>query len=120
MKILVTGSAGFIGFHTCLALLNRGEEVIGIDSMNEYYDISLKEARNKILLNNKNYSFFKTNIANKEELFSIISKEKPSKIINLAAQAGVRYSLENPFIYEESNVKVFLNILNFGLRINLA
>lgn len=120
MKILVTGSAGFIGYHTSLTLLKKGFDVVGIDSMNEYYDISLKEARNKILLEQKNYVFYKTNIANKKELFEIIKKEKPSKIINLAAQAGVRYSLENPFIYEESNLKGFLNILEacreFGIK----
>jgi UDP-glucuronate 4-epimerase len=111
MRILVTGSAGFIGFHTTKALLEKGHRVIGIDNMNKYYDVSLKEARNNILKQNKNYVFYKENIANKEELFKIIEKEKPEKILNLAAQAGVRYSLENPFVYEESNLKGFLNIL---------
>ena len=111
MKILITGAAGFIGFHTAKALLDRGDTVIGIDSLNSYYDVSLKNARNKILKTKKNYVFYKTNIADKEKLFSIIKKEKPDKILNLAAQAGVRYSLENPYIYEESNLKGFLNIL---------
>jgi UDP-glucuronate 4-epimerase len=111
MKILITGSAGFIGFHTTKALLEKGHKIIGLDNMNKYYDVTLKEARNNILKNNKNYVFYKTNIANKEELFKIIEKEKPEKILNLAAQAGVRYSLENPFVYEESNLKGFLNIL---------
>ncbi len=111
MKILVTGSAGFIGFHTTKALLDRGDSVVGIDNMNQYYDVTLKESRNNILKQNKNYIFYKENIANKEELFNIIKKEKPNKILNLAAQAGVRYSLENPFVYEESNLKGFLNIL---------
>ncbi len=111
MKLLLTGSAGFIGFHTALKLLEQGNKVIGLDNMNPYYDPSLKESRNNILKQNNNYLFYKTNIANKEELFEIIKKEKPTKIINLAAQAGVRYSLENPFVYEESNLKGFLNIL---------
>lgn len=120
MKILVTGSAGFIGYHTSKKLLEEGHTVIGIDSLNKYYDINLKKNRNKILLGNKNYVFYKANIANKKKLFNIIKKEKPSKVLNLAAQAGVRYSLENPFIYEESNVKGFLNILEackeFGIK----
>ncbi|MFA5126100.1 MAG: GDP-mannose 4,6-dehydratase, partial [archaeon] len=111
MKILVTGSAGFIGFHVSKALLDRGDIVVGLDSLNKYYDVSLKKARNKILKSNKNYVFYKANIADKDKLFSVIEKEKPDRILNLAAQAGVRYSLENPFIYEESNVKGFLNIL---------
>ena len=111
LKILVTGSAGFIGFHVSKALLDRGDIVVGLDSLNKYYDVSLKKARNKILKSNKNYVFYKANIADKDKLFSVIEKEKPDRILNLAAQAGVRYSLENPFIYEESNVKGFLNIL---------
>jgi UDP-glucuronate 4-epimerase len=119
MKILVTGSAGFIGFHTTKALLEKGHKIIGIDNMNQYYDITLKEDRNNILKQNKNYVFYKENIANKEELFKIIRKEKPEKILNLAAQAGVRYSLENPFVYEESNLKGFLNILEACKEFNL-
>lgn len=119
MKILVTGSAGFIGFHTTKALLERGDSVVGIDNLNKYYDVTLKEARNNILKQNKNYTFYKANIANKEELFEIIKKEKPNKILNLAAQAGVRYSLENPFVYEESNLKGFLNILEACREFNL-
>ncbi len=111
MRVLITGSAGFIGFHTAKTLLNRGDKVIGLDSLNNYYDVSLKNKRNKVLKNNTNYNFYKANIADKKKLFSIIEKEKPEKILNLAAQAGVRYSLENPFIYEESNLKGFLNIL---------
>ncbi|MFA6269267.1 MAG: GDP-mannose 4,6-dehydratase, partial [archaeon] len=111
MKVLLTGSAGFIGFHTAQALIARGDSVIGIDCLNEYYDINLKLARNKILSKSKNYSFYKVNIADKEALFEVIKKEKPDKVINLAAQAGVRYSLTNPEVYEESNLKGFLNIL---------
>ena len=111
MNILVTGSAGFIGFHTSKALLERGDKVIGVDSFTQYYDVSLKESRNKILLQYPNYSFHKISIADKEALFDLFKKEKPDKVINLAAQPGVRYSLENPFIYEESNLKGFLNIL---------
>lgn len=111
MKVLVTGSAGFIGFHTSLALLARGDKVIGVDNLNNYYDVSLKESRNKILLKNKNYKFYKSDIANYPSLLKIFSKEKPDKVIHLAAQAGVRYSISNPFAYEESNLKGFLSVL---------
>ena len=119
MKVLVTGSAGFIGFHVSKRLLERGDTVIGVDSLNEYYDVELKNARNALLLQNKNYFFHKVNIADKEELFSVFKKEMPEHIINLAAQAGVRYSLKNPFAYEENNVKGFLNILEACRRFGI-
>ena len=120
MKILVTGSAGFIGFHASKSLLSRGDIVIGIDNLNKYYDVSLKEARNNLLFQFPNYVFYKVNIADKESFFEVFRKEKPDKVLNLAAQAGVRYSLENPFVYEESNLKGFLNVLEacreFGVK----
>jgi len=111
MNILLTGSAGFIGFHTSKKLLERGDRVIGVDNFNEYYDVSLKNSRNSILEKYPNYSVYRVDIVDKEKLFSIIEKEKPDKVVNLAAQAGVRYSLENPFVYVQSNVVGFLNIL---------
>ncbi|MCX6804172.1 MAG: GDP-mannose 4,6-dehydratase [Candidatus Diapherotrites archaeon] len=115
MRILITGSAGFIGFHTAKRFLEKGDEVIGIDNLNDVtgdaLSFELKLTRNKILLENKNYHFYKTNIASYAELLSIFEKEKPQIVIHLAAQAGVRYSLANPFIYEESNLKGFLCVL---------
>jgi UDP-glucuronate 4-epimerase len=105
MTTLITGAAGFIGFHTAKALLERGEQIIGIDNLNDYYDVSLKEARLEILNQNKNFLFYPTDIADKNDIFGI-GKSHPeiSKIVHLAAQAGVRYSLENPFAYVASNL----------------
>ena len=110
-KILVTGSSGFIGMHLCLELLSRRYLVHGIDSMNNYYDVDLKKARLKKLLNRKNFSFSKINIENYDDLKSIFEKFRPNKVVNLAAQAGVRYSIENPSAYINSNVNGFMNIL---------
>jgi len=124
MKILVTGSAGFIGFHTSLFLLERGDEVVGIDNLNDYYDVSLKEARLKELINfdkEKNnkpkFSFIKIDISSKEGMESLFHQEKFDGVINLAAQAGVRYSIENPYAYINSNIVGFANILE-GCRHN--
>jgi len=126
MKILVTGSAGFIGFHLAKKLLSDGHEVIGLDNINEYYDVNLKFGRlaesgieqDKIEINKlvrsskfKNYSFLKLKLEDREPLFSLFEKERFDKVINLAAQAGVRYSLENPHSYIDSNIYGFLNIL---------
>ena len=111
MKVIVTGSAGFIGFHLSKALLEKGDMVIGVDNLNNYYNIKLKQDRNKILAGFANYHFYKADIAKKEKLFSIFEREKPDRVINLAAHAGVRHSLENPFVYEESNLRGFLNVL---------
>ena len=120
MKILVTGCAGFIGYHLTKKLLDQGHQVIGIDSLNEYYDVNLKygrlaslgieniERENSSLF--KNFKFYLVNISNKEELNSIFSKYSFDAVCNLAAQAGVRYSLSNPYSYLESNIDV-LNIL---------
>jgi len=110
-KILVTGSSGFIGMHLCKSLVEDGYEVIGVDNMNDYYSPSLKYARLEQLKKFKNYSFSELDISNYSELKSIFKKHKPSKVVNLAAQAGVRYSLTNPQEYIQTNVVGFMNIL---------
>lgn len=103
MRVLITGAAGFIGFHVATALLARGDEVIGVDNLNDYYDVNLKQARLDRLTPHKNFSFHKINIADKDAMFAL-AKPGPTHIIHLAAQAGVRYSLVNPYTYVESNV----------------
>lgn len=111
--ILVTGTAGFIGFYLAKRLLNEieGIKVIGLDSVNDYYDISLKEWRIKELAGYKNYEFIKGNLADKELVNKIFEEYKPSVVVNLAAQAGVRYSIDHPDVYIESNIIGFYNIL---------
>ena len=111
MTILLTGCAGFIGFHTAKKLLSKKIKVIGIDNLNNYYDIRLKKNRLKLLLKFKNFKFKKINLTNKSKLESIFKKSKVKYVINLAAQAGVGYSLINPNAYIESNITGFLNIL---------
>ncbi len=111
MKILVTGAAGFIGMHTSLRLIDRGDVVVGIDNLNNYYDVSLKEARLAKLQTSENFIFYSENIEDKDKITNIFKKEKPDFVIHLAAQAGVRYSLENPHAYVDSNIHGFLNIL---------
>jgi UDP-glucuronate 4-epimerase len=111
MKILLTGAAGFIGMHTSLKLLKRGDQVIGLDNLNSYYDVNLKESRLAKLKKFDNFSFVKIDVQDKTSLNEIFRNEKPEKVIHLAAQAGVRYSLTNPDAYIESNVVGFLNIL---------
>ena len=116
MSTLVTGSAGFIGFHLTKRLLESDQKVIGLDNINNYYDINLKLARNDYLKklgkrNGENYNFFKLDIENKEPLETIFQKYKIDTVINLAAQAGVRYSIENPYAYINSNLTGFGNIL---------
>lgn len=110
-KILVTGGAGFIGFHLSKRLLEAGAAVIGIDNLNDYYDVSLKEDRLAILRKFPNYQFLKLDIADKESLSALFEKEHPDIVVNLAAQAGVRYSIENPQAYIDSNIIGFFNIL---------
>lgn len=111
MKILVTGSAGFIGFHLSKKLLDRGDEVIGIDNLNDYYDVSLKLDRNKMLKRNKRYRFYKIDICDRKKMDRLFKEHKFEKVCHLAAQAGVRYSLKNPYVYIDSNISGFLNIL---------
>ena len=117
MKYLVTGSAGFIGFHLSKLLLKEGHEVVGVDNLNSYYPVSLKSARNAVLLENKNYSFHHKDISDREFILKLFGEEKFDIVINLAAQAGVRYSLENPSAYIGSNIDGFLSILE-GCRNN--
>ncbi|MEI7718975.1 MAG: NAD-dependent epimerase/dehydratase family protein [archaeon] len=109
-KILVTGTAGFIGFHLAKELLKQGNYIIGLDCINDYYDPRIKNKRNQILIKNKNYKFYKQDITNFEELNKIIKEENPEAIVHLAAQAGVRYSLTNPWAYENANNLGTLNI----------
>ena len=111
MKIVVTGSAGFIGSAVSLSLLERGDEVLGIDNVNDYYDVNLKFSR---LERTKSYDTFieaRISLEDKEAIFDAISNFKPERVINLAAQAGVRYSIENPYAYVDSNLFGFMNIL---------
>jgi UDP-glucuronate 4-epimerase len=112
MKILVTGNAGFIGFHTVLRLLRRGESVVGADVVNDYYDPSLKEARLRILeTQNRDYNFVRANLADRAAVDSIFAAHRFDRVIHLAAQAGVRYSITNPMTYVESNIIAFTNVL---------
>ena len=111
MKVLITGAAGFIGSTLAKRLLGRGDEVIGVDNLNDYYDVNLKEARLARISSHKNFTDIRINIEDREELFDVFKKYKPSRVVNLAAQAGVRYSLENPHAYVNTNIVGFLNIL---------
>lgn len=111
MSILVTGAAGFIGFHLTKRLLAKGYHVVGIDNLNDYYDIRLKKERLKILTENESFQFYKMDLANRESLNSLFENYSFNIIINLAAQAGVRYSLENPHSYVHSNLVGFVNLL---------
>ena len=116
-KILVTGSAGFIGFHLCKKLLDNGREVIGLDNINDYYDVTLKESRLKQIEKRKNFKFVRLDIVEKDSVASLFSNEKFDLVVNLAAQAGVRFSLTHPRPYIDSNIVGFLNILE-GCRHN--
>jgi len=111
MRILVTGTAGFIGFHTSMYLLERGDDVIGIDNLNDYYDVGLKNARLEILKTYDNFKFSKLDIEDSETVNNLFKSSTPQRIIHLAAQAGVRYSIENPRAYIDTNIVGFLNIL---------
>ena len=110
-KILVTGAAGFIGFHVSKYLLDKGRKVIGVDNINDYYDVNLKTARLDQLKGIPSLTFYKTDLSDKKALDDVFVKEQPECVINLAAQAGVRYSLTNPQAYIDSNIVGFTNIL---------
>ena len=114
MKILITGAAGFIGYHLCRSLLKEGHQILGVDNLNNYYSQNLKLARLELLRSNKNFSFEKADIANMESISSIFKKFKPKKVVNLAAQAGVRYSLQNPQAYINTNILGFVNIIELS------
>lgn len=111
MKILVTGAAGFIGFHVTQVLCGRGDEVIGIDNLNDYYAVSLKEARLAQLEPLENFRFIKLDLADRSGMEQLFAVEKFDRVVHLGAQAGVRYSIENPHAYADSNLIGFLNIL---------
>lgn len=117
MKILVTGAAGFIGMHLSKRLLERGDEVVGIDNLNDYYDVQLKLDRLKLLDSFDKFTFIKMDMADREAMAALFKEQKFNRVMNLAAQAGVRYSLENPLAYVDSNLVGFANILE-GCRHN--
>lgn len=110
-KYFITGSAGFIGFYLAQSLLKQGAEVIGLDNLNDYYEVSLKEERLALLKEHKNFTFIKGDLADKENLLAVFREERPQIVVNLAAQAGVRYSIDNPDAYIQSNIVGFFNIL---------
>tara|TARA_B100000035_G_scaffold273157_1_gene248845 strand:- start:12 stop:1025 length:1014 start_codon:yes stop_codon:yes gene_type:complete len=117
MKVLVTGAAGFIGMHCIERLLARGDQVVGIDNLNDYYDVTLKESRLSRIADHAAFRFHRVSIEDKEAMAGIFAEEKPDRVIHLAAQAGVRYSLENPHAYIDANLQGFMNILE-GCRHN--
>jgi len=119
MKILITGSSGFIGFHLSKKLLDNGHKVYGYDSMNNYYDVRLKKARYNILKKYKNFSFTKSKLENKISLEKVFKKFKPKIVIHLAAQAGVRYSIEKPRVYLNSNITGTYNIIEVSKKLNV-
>jgi UDP-glucuronate 4-epimerase len=117
MKILLTGAAGFIGYHTALNLLARGHEIVGLDNLNEYYDVTLKEARLDRLRRQSGFRFVKLDLADDGGMKDLFARERVQRVVHLAAQAGVRYSLQNPHSYVHSNVTGTLNVLE-GCRHN--
>ena len=117
MKVLVTGAAGFIGFHTAVKLLDRGDDVVGLDNFNDYYDVGLKESRAAVLDDYENFTMVRLDLADRAGMESLFKSEKFDKVVHLAAQAGVRYSIENPHSYINSNIVGTLHILE-GCRHN--
>jgi UDP-glucuronate 4-epimerase len=117
LKLLVTGAAGFIGFHTSKSLLERGDEVVGLDNLNEYYDVSLKHARLAVLQKYPGFKFVKIDLADREAMSKLFAVEKFQRVIHLGAQAGVRYSIQEPFAYITSNVVGTMTVLE-GCRHN--
>jgi len=111
MKLLVTGAAGFIGYHVAARLLDRGDTVVGLDNVNDYYEVRLKEARLARLAGRTGFELHRLNLADRAGLERLFDSERPQRVIHLAAQAGVRYSLTNPHAYVESNLVGFMNIL---------
>ena len=111
MKLLVTGAAGFIGFHTAKLLLERGDEVVGLDNLNDYYDPALKVARLDILKRHEQFRFVKADLADRAAMETVFSTENFQRVVHLGAQAGVRYSIENPFVYVQSNITGFLHVI---------
>lgn len=116
-KVLVTGAAGFIGFHLCRRLLAGGHEVVGLDNLNDYYDVDLKLARIKQITMERSFTPVRMDLADREGMKRLFAEERFDIVVNLAAQAGVRYSLENPYAYADSNLSGFLNVLE-GCRHN--
>ena len=110
-KVLVTGAAGFIGFHLTQKLTRLGYHVIGIDNMNDYYDVNLKKSRLEVLQKDPGFTFVHSDLTHKAQLDDLFKKHQFPYVVNLAAQAGVRYSIINPYAYLESNLHGFLNIL---------
>jgi UDP-glucuronate 4-epimerase len=117
MKILVTGAAGFIGYHTAKRLLERGDEVVGLDNLNEYYDVTLKHARLAQLEAQRNFRFVKLDLAERAGMAKLFTTEKFARVVHLGAQAGVRYSVEHPFAYIDSNLVGMMTVLE-GCRHN--
>ncbi|KGM54341.1 capsular biosynthesis protein CpsI [Lysobacter daejeonensis GH1-9] len=111
MKVLVTGTAGFIGSHVAQVLLARGDEVIGFDNLSDYYDVTLKHARLQRLTGNPGYTHITADLADRAAVEAAFSRHKPQRVVHLAAQAGVRYAAENPHVYVSSNVTGFLHVL---------
>src|SRR6478672_1393359 len=111
MKLLVTGAAGFIGFHTSRILLDRGDEVVGLDNLNEYYDVRLKLARLEILQKSSDFQFARLDLADRAGMTELFRRERFDRVIHLGAQAGVRYSIQNPLAYVDSNVVGTANVL---------
>jgi UDP-glucuronate 4-epimerase len=111
MRIFLTGAAGFIGYHTAVRLIERGDEVIGFDNLNPYYDVSLKEARLARLIDREGFRFIKADLADRTTVDATFAAERPERVVHLAAQAGVRYSLDHPHAYIEANITGFLHVL---------
>ncbi|WP_131775779.1 NAD-dependent epimerase [Legionella impletisoli] len=111
MRLLITGCAGFIGYHLAKARLEMGDQVIGMDNLNDYYDVRLKQARLELLQSHPSFHFYERDICNLEQVTEVFKTHKPERVVNLAAQAGVRYSLQNPLAYIQSNVVGFTNII---------
>ena len=118
-KIFITGASGFIGFHIAKKLLDKGHKVHGFDSMNDYYDVKLKKARLNILKKYTNFSFTKNTLENEKILKKVFKQFKPKIVIHLAAQAGVRYSIEKPRVYLNSNIMALLMLLKLHIKLML-